>query len=74
MDAFEEIERNYVTVPQIAEESGVDQPVVHRWARYFRYFEFSYLLGKPLVKRADYEKFKVEHPELMKPVAEARAA
>ena len=66
MNIIAEIEKQYVNVSQIAEEFGVDQPVVHRWARYHRYFDFEYAHGKPLVKRTVYEQFKKSHPELRK--------
>lgn len=65
MESFAEIERKFLTVRQVAEEAGVPDTQVHNWAKYYRYFEFSYLMGKPLVRRADFEKFKQEHPELI---------
>lgn len=70
-----EIEENYVSVPEIANETGQEQVVVHRWIRYFRYLDAEYLKGKPLVKRADFEQFRIDHPELFlkKEVVEAAA-
>lgn len=63
---FEEIERAYMSAPEIAEQAGVDIKTVHNWLKYHRYMKFEYLLGKPLVERAEFEKFKKEHPELIK--------
>lgn len=66
MELFEEIERNYLSVQEAAEAAGVNSPQIHSWAKYFRYFEMEYLKGKPLIKRESFDKFKVEHPELIK--------
>ncbi|RYX83930.1 hypothetical protein EON83_12390 [bacterium] len=61
-----EIEKNYVDYPTIARECGASPYQVGNWARYHKYFETEHVFGKPLVHRDQYEKFKREHPELIK--------
>lgn len=61
-----QIEDLYITIPQIAEECGVTQTTVRNWINYYRYLDREHILGKPAVKRAQYEQFKIDHPELVK--------
>jgi hypothetical protein len=64
---IEQITGDYLTAPQIARASGVDTKTVHNWLKYHRYMDFIYIVpGKPVVKREDFEKFKSEHPELIR--------
>lgn len=62
----EEIKKAYLTVPQIMAICGTDRNTVYNWAKYHRYFDFENILDRPVVKRAEFERFKREHPELIK--------
>ena len=66
----EQIQRVYVTVPEIMAECETDRNTVYNWARYHRHFEFEYVLGRPCVLRTEFERFKREHPELVKAKSE----
>lgn len=66
----EQIETTFISFPEIARECGVDANTAHNWANYHRFFEKHNLLGKPVVLRSDFERFKREHAELIKtPIA-----
>lgn len=57
----------FITLPEIAKDANVTINTVHNWLRYHRYMNFTQMLGRPVVHRADYEAFKQEHPELLRP-------
>jgi hypothetical protein len=67
------LDRDYVTVPDFAEECGVTLSKVWNWIRYYRYLETEVVLRRPVLKRADCDAFKAEHPELIKGKATAAA-
>ena len=56
----------YISAPEIAKETGANIYEVHRWLRYHRYMESEKVFGSRVVKRSEYERFKAEHPELIK--------
>lgn len=60
-----------LTVPEIARDAGVDNQTVHNWLKYHRYMESERKLGRPVVQREEYDRFKREHPELIKTAAVA---
>lgn len=61
-----DIEREYMTPAQIAKDAGQDITTVCNWLNYHRYMIKETILGKPAVKKTNYEQFKLEHPELIK--------
>lgn len=62
---IEQAKNVYMSFPEIASECRVSIWTAHNWANYHRYFRKQRLVGKPVVLRADFEKFKNEHPELI---------
>lgn len=60
------IEQEYLTVSDIARDSGRELATVYNWLKYHRYLSYERVLGKTVVRRAEYQQFKREHPELMK--------
>ena len=56
---------DYVTIPEIAAETGATYHTVHSWLHYHRHMTAERVLGRIVVHRSDYEKFKEEHPELV---------
>lgn len=62
---LQQLESQYVTVQTISGECGVSYSTVYSWLKYHRFMKFVHAFGKPVVKRADYERFKREHPELV---------
>ena len=63
---IKDIEVKYLTVAQIATDAGVDANTVHNWLKYHRYLKEERLLGRPVVERTEYARFKAEHPHLIK--------
>lgn len=55
----------YVTYNEAAEETGVSRNTVSNWVNYHRYFDRVRVLGKPVLRRTEFDKFKFEHPELI---------
>lgn len=62
-----EIEAYYITIPEIMADTGRDKNTVHNWLKYHKFMPYESVLGRPAVKREDYELFKVLHPELCHP-------
>lgn len=60
--ALEEI---YISVPEMAKETGVKAATAHSWLKYFRYMPTETIFGRPIVKRADFAKFKRDYPEVI---------
>lgn len=67
----EEINKKYITLPEIARECGQDLSEVHNWFNYYRYMEKEIILDRPVVSREVFERFKATHPELVKKEAVA---
>lgn len=65
MDA-EAIEREYITVTEIARESGQSLATVYNWLRYHHYLTYERILGRTVVRRAVWEEFKRTHPGMMR--------
>ena len=57
---------DYMTVPAIAKDAGVELHTVHNWINYHRYMTAEQILDRPAIKKSDYARFKREHPELIK--------
>lgn len=62
----ESIEQEYVTVTDIARESGQKLATVYNWLRYHGYLRYERVLGRTVVRRAEWDEFKKTHPGLMK--------
>ena len=62
----QEIERVYITVPEIMFESGQDRNTVYNWLKYHGFMAYENVLGRPVVRREVFAEFKREHPELIK--------
>jgi len=56
---------DFLTVPEVARDAGVTLATVHNWLKYHRYMEWRRLLGRPVVHRDEYARFKREHAELV---------
>lgn len=68
---LEQIKADYVDFATMADEMGVSYDTVSNWARSLRkLFDVEYFFDKPLVTRADFERFKREHSELIQAKAE----
>ena len=65
MDA-QSIEQEYVTVTDIAQESGQKLATVYNWLRYHHYLSYERVLGRTVVRRAEWDEFKRTHTGLMK--------
>ena len=65
MDA-KAIEREYITVADIARESGQKLATVYNWLRYHGYMSYERVLGRTVVRRVEWEEFKRTHPGMMK--------
>ena len=59
-DAFD-----FLTVPEVARDAGVTLTTVHNWLKYHRYMEWRRLLGRPVVHREEYARFKREHADIV---------
>lgn len=66
----ENIAADYVSAPEIADESGVALNTVHNWLKYHGYMAHEKILGRRVVRRTEFERFKLEHPELVKAKSE----
>ena len=62
----EQISKTYVTVPEIMAECGVDKSTAFNWLRHFGYMNHEKILGRRVVLRTEFERFKREHSELVK--------
>jgi hypothetical protein len=61
-----------MTQTEIAEDAGVDIYTVSNWLNYWRHMTWEKVLGKKVVRREEYARFKREHPELIKTPVEAQ--
>lgn len=62
----EEIEKLYITLPQIMRDTGQDRTTVRNWIKYHQFMPCETVLDRPVVRRELYEEFKRDHPELIK--------
>lgn len=67
----EEIERTYITVPEIMADTGTHRTTVYNWLKYHKHMAYENVLGKPVVRRDEYARFKREHAELVEPQKQA---
>ena len=58
-----EIEAAFISVPQIMAETGGHRNTVYYW---LRFMQCETVFGRPLIPREEFERFKREHPELIK--------
>lgn len=56
----------YITIIEMARDSGQHRATVYNWLKYHRYMEYERVLEKTVVRRDVWERFKGEHPELIK--------
>jgi len=60
----EEIHSTFITVPEIMADCETDRNTVYNWLKYHGYMSHESVLGKPVVRREEYARFKQKHPEL----------
>lgn len=59
------LDTTYITVPEMAAESGQRLSVVYFWLRYHHYLNFERVDGRVVARRDEWETFKEVYPELM---------
>ena len=59
---------DYMTVAQIAAETGQTEPTVRSWLTYHRHMSFRKVLDNVLVRRTEFAKFQAARPDLCKNV------
>lgn len=68
-----DVEREFITVTEMAVESGQKLAQVYNWLRYHRYFAYERVLGKTVVRRDEWEEFKKTHSHYIRPKRKANA-
>ena len=63
---IERAEQTFIRFADIAKECGVPKAKPFTWANYHGYFRKVLVFGVNVAPRAEYEKFRREHPELIK--------
>ena len=69
-----DVEREYITVTDMARESGQKLATVYNWLRYHRYFTYERVLGRTVARRAEWEEFKKTHSHFIRPKRKASNA
>lgn len=77
-EAISVVEQGCMTIAEVAEEAGVSEQTAHDWGNRtrpggIRYLTKIWIKGKPFVRRSDFDRFKRDHPELIKAQTPAEA-
>jgi hypothetical protein len=57
---------DYISLPDIATTTGVTYATALSWGKHHHYYKIRSILGRNLVLKTEFEKFKAAHPELIK--------